>query len=150
MPLHLDLVTHGKAPDSVEENLINDNVIRFLHHYISSVAQLEILLLLQTNAQQAWPLERIVRELRTDPTGTAHELDQLCRNGLLQQDDSKDYFYLPANEELRANVVALAQAYLLRRVTVIGLIFAKPSDGSLRAFSDAFRLRKGPNDGTRS
>ena len=54
----------------MEDNLVNDRVIRFLGEHISSIAQLEILLLLQTNPQHRWSTQSVVRELRTDATGT--------------------------------------------------------------------------------
>jgi hypothetical protein len=56
------------------------------------------------------------------------------------------YHFAPATSELEAGVVAVAQAYLTRRVAVIEMIYARPSD-NLRAFSDAFRLRKEPPSG---
>ena len=127
----------------------NDQVRRFINGHISSVAQLEILLLLQTNPQQKWTVEQIVHELRTGVAGTQQEVNLLSRSGLLQQEGPDRYFYSPSTPELHAAAVAVAQAYLIRRVTVIGLIFAKPPD-SLRAFSDAFRLRKEPPDEPRS
>jgi hypothetical protein len=40
----------------------------------------------------------------------------------------------------------VANAYASHRVTIIGLIFSKPTS-TLKTFADAFRIRKEPNDG---
>ena len=135
--------TDWKQVRSLEDSGITNQVKQFLNDRISSVGQLEMLLLLQTNPKQKWTVAEIARNLRTETGGTQPQLEILVQSGLLNKDDSGAYFYAPANDELHAAAVALAQAYLVRRVTVISLIFAKPPHG-LRAFSDAFRLRKDP------
>jgi hypothetical protein len=53
--------------------------------------------------------------------------------------------YAPRTPDLAGAVEELAQAYADRRVSVIGLIFAKPTD-KLRSFADAFRIRKDRSD----
>jgi hypothetical protein len=127
----------------VEDTGISDQVTHFLDDHISSVAQLETLLLLQTNPQQKWTSADLSREFRTEILGTERQLQSLLDSRLLKKDDAATYFYAPASDALHAAVIALAQAYVIRRITIISLIFAKPSD-NLRAFSDAFRLRKDP------
>lgn len=127
------------------EGMISPQLKQFITDYIDSVSQLEILLLLQTNPQQVWSAEVMARELRIEPTGAAQELTQLAAKGFLAPapDNPATYHYAPRTPELQANVVALAQAYLVRRVTVISLIFSKSTD-KLRVFADAFRIRKEP------
>jgi hypothetical protein len=122
---------------------ISDQVIQFLNDHISSVGQLEMLLLLHANPAQKWTAAQLARELRTEVPGTEPHLQSLLQSGLLNNDDAGAYYYAPATDTLHLAVIALAQAYVIRRVTIISLIFAKPSD-NLRAFSDAFRLRKDP------
>jgi len=122
---------------------INDVVRKFILEHIASVAQLEILLLLQTNPSQTWTPAAIARELRIEPAGAQVQLTALVASGLVTLDPPDNYQFAPHSPELKDAAVALAQAYLVRRVTVIGLIFSKPSD-KIRAFSDAFRLRKDP------
>lgn len=108
------------------------------------MAQLEILLLLQTNPQQSWSSQAVARELRIEPAGASQQLFHLVDSNLVRQLAPEQFVYAPATPELQAGATALAQAYLIRRVTVIGLIFAKPPEppSSIRAFSDAFKLRK--------
>lgn len=125
------------------DDALSNQVKEFIAQYIDSVAQLEILLLLQTNRQQEWSADALARELRIEPTGAANELSQLAARRLLTSipGDPLKYRYDPHNESLDAAVVGVAQAYLVRRVTVISLIFSKPTD-KLRVFADAFRIRK--------
>lgn len=122
---------------------ISPHVEQFIHDHLRSVGQLETLLLLQTNPGQAWQPEQIARELRTEALAARDQLELLAQSGLVKRDEKGAYFYAPANDELREAVVGLAQAYLVRRVTVITLIFEKLPE-KLRAFSDAFRFRKDP------
>jgi hypothetical protein len=127
---------------------VNPLVQQFIQDHISSVAQLEILLLLQTNPQQSWSPQTIARELRIEPAGALQQLMQLAASCLVREHPPQEFVFAPATGELQAAVTALAQEYLIRRVTVIGLIFAKPpappAGAGIRAFSDAFKLRKDP------
>ncbi|HVX86195.1 MAG TPA: hypothetical protein VH253_15535 [Phycisphaerae bacterium] len=134
---------------------ISDRVKRFIATYISSVAQLETLLLLHTNVNQSWSAADIARELRIEAGGAETQLAALVASGLAVRvsdteaaravskpgDTGPRYRYNPGNPDVEADTVALAQAYLIRRVTVVGLIFAKPPD-KVRAFSEAFRFRQ--------
>jgi hypothetical protein len=124
---------------------ISDRLRRFIAQYIHSVAQLEILLLLHTNPSQAWTPADIARELRIEATGAAEQLSLLAAAGLAKNDNPPGappaFHYHAATPDIQADTLALAQAYLIRRVTVIGIIFANPSD-KIRSFSDAFRIRK--------
>jgi hypothetical protein len=125
------------------EEGISEVVERFIQEHIASVAQLEILLLLRTNPSQTWTPTAVARELRIEPTGAKDQLNALVASGLIKFDPPENYQFSTRSPELEAATVAVAQAYLIRRVTVIGLIFGKPSD-KIRAFSDAFKLRKDP------
>ena len=130
----------------MSEPSVNPQVQAFIQDHISSIAQLEILLLLQTNPQQSWSPAGIARELRIEAAGAAQQLSQLAASGLVREISPGEFVFAPASPELQAGVTALAQEYLIRRVTVVGLIFAKPPapPPSIRAFSDAFKLRKDP------
>jgi len=133
----------------LSEPEVNPQVQVFIQDHISSVAQLEILLLLQTNPRQSWSPPAIARELRIEPAGAAGQLAQLVNSGLIREIAPAEFAFAPATPAFQAAVLALAQEYLIRRVTVIGLIFAKPPapPPGIRAFSDAFKLRKDPPNG---
>ncbi|HEX7446969.1 MAG TPA: hypothetical protein VF306_05455 [Pirellulales bacterium] len=124
-------------------NDLPDDVRRFLTGNISSVAQLEVLLLLRSNRDQAWSAEEVGRALYTVPEMMAAQLADLEAKGLLELTDASQpcYRYRPRLDELDAMVGRLAELYKQRRVAVISLMYAEPADKS-RSFADAFRIRK--------
>jgi hypothetical protein len=90
------------------------------------------------------------------------QFSHLCSRGLLtcEPGPPASYRFRPSTPELNAAVADLAKAYADRRVTVISLIYSKPSEKTvlaypakppatdpLKSFSEAFRLRKGPDNG---
>ncbi len=117
----------------------------FIREHLTSVAQLEILLLL--HAQPARPLtaEQVAELLRIDPGWAAVELAKLRDSGLFTAEDAGGYCYRPASTADAQAVDALAKAFATHRVSVITLIFSTPSD-SIGSFADAFKLR-GNDDG---
>jgi hypothetical protein len=50
------------------------------------------------------------------------------------------YRYAPP-PELHRSIAGLVETYRERRVSVINLVYSRPSD-AIRSFADAFRLRK--------
>jgi hypothetical protein len=128
----------GPIPDSVRE---------FIATYIGSVVQLETLLLL-VRSRKPWTASEVARELRIEIEGAAAQLWELAQNGLLvSMNSSKEprFQLAPAALRLEEVMQQLAHSYEDRRVTVISLIYSKPSD-TIRVFADAFRLRKGDNE----
>ena len=122
---------------------IPPHVRAFIAAHVGSVVQLETLLMLHAAPAREWEPEEVARDLRINRTWAEAQLDALWQQGLVIRTESttpKRYQYGPA-PETKKDIDGLAAAYAERRVTVIGLIFAKPAD-SLRAFSDAFRIRR--------
>ena len=125
---------------------IPPDVRAFIADYLDSVVQLETLLMLHGAPERHWDADDLARDLRIERGWAQGQLDGLCEQGLAACGDSAEgggrrYRYAPASAAMRSAVAGLAKAYAERRVTVISLIFAKPAD-NLRAFSDAFRIRK--------
>ncbi len=142
----------------MNEGEVSHEVRGFIAGHVTSVVQLETLLLLAADAARAWTADQVAASLRIDPVWASSQMDGLCHQGLAARSGvpPHQYHYAPHDEPTRAAVSALAKAYLERRVTVIGLIFAPPpetprheaarpetprTDG-VRAFADAFRLRR--------
>jgi hypothetical protein len=126
-------------------------VKRFLHDCITSAAQLEALLLLAEQAHTDWTATEVSAELRSNPSHMTAVLTELHAAGLLAATDAsadKDteqeirYRYQPASEPQARAVEALAKAYRERRHSVLAVIYSPREPDSLRAFSDAFRLRR--------
>src|SRR5262245_58387756 len=118
---------------------VADPVKRFIVDSISSVVQLEALLLLRAS-ERAWTVDELSRELRIDRDGVAAQLDPLVDAVLARDPAAVAYRYQPQSAAVASVIDALAAGYAERRVTIIGLIYSKPAE-SIRVFADAFRIR---------
>lgn len=120
-----------------------EEIRQFLLRYIDSVEQLEVLLLLHQNPSTDWTAESVARHLYREPTSVGRRLGVLRLLGLLQASDDPEptFRYAPRSEAIHATVGRLAAAYAERRVTILGLLASKPMD-HVRAFADAFRIRR--------
>src|SRR5688572_15327976 len=125
-----------------------ETVQAFVASHIDSAVQLELLLLLHRTRGTSWDPSRVATELKIDAGWAASQLARLREQGLLRCSAQPPlvYEYGPGTADLDEAVAALATAYADRRVSVISLIYSKPTD-NLRAFADAFRLRKERPDG---
>jgi hypothetical protein len=140
----------------VVDDGIPARVKQLITDHVDSVMQLEVLLLLAGQAGQAarvWTAAELAQQMRVDAAWVDSTLRGMTGKGLVAVTDASgggsgaapQFRYEPRTAELGAAVNELAEAYADRRVTVIGLIFAKPTD-KLRSFADAFRLRKDRTD----
>jgi predicted transcriptional regulator len=125
----------GEFPADVEQ---------FLLQNITSVDQLEVLLLLRSEPATSWSPAAVSRELATQPEAAAQRLADLQALHLVEavEGPERGYRYAPGTGAQRSAVDRLAQVYRERRVAVITLIYSKPLN-QVQAFADAFRLRKG-------
>jgi len=125
------------------EEPIPESVRRFIIEHINSVESLEVLLHLSSGTIREHTAEEVSRTLCTSLESAKARLYELYRSKLLARVEtatSLKYRFDPAAPG--ASVVAeLEKVYKTRRVSVISFIYSNPTD-PLRAFSDAFRLRK--------
>jgi hypothetical protein len=124
----------------VGETGVSTSVRGFIASHIVSVAQLEVLLLLRAASDKEWTATEVARALVTQPEAAAGWLEDLRQRGLAIQSEDR-YRYAPVSVELDQIVDDLAESYAKYRVAVVGLIFAKPSEGVTR-LADAFRIRR--------
>jgi hypothetical protein len=124
----------------VMDDAFSNDVREFIGKHIHSVAQLEILLMLRSEPTRYWSADEITKKLYLQLQMTERLLLNMVQRGFAVQSDS-GFRYHPANSSDRGAIDRLAQVYHERRVAVTAEIFSKPID-SLRAFSDAFRMRK--------
>jgi DNA-binding IclR family transcriptional regulator len=123
----------------VPENSLPPEVERFIARYISSVEELEILLLLRRR-RESWTDESVARELRVDRGSAARRLEGLNEQRLVERQGTAFNYSLVG--DLDRDVEALARCYAERRVSVITFIFSQPTD-RLKSFADAFRFKGG-------
>ena len=120
-----------------------DDVARFLSAHIDSVEQLEVLLLLHRAGESAWTPGMVAAALYTQPASAARRLASLCDHGLLEQvvEEPPAYRYVAESPEHGELISTLADTYRERRVAVVTAIATNPME-NVRAFSDAFRIRR--------
>lgn len=121
-------------------NGLPDDVHRFIYQHVASVEQLEVLLLAR-RSPRTWSAQDMARELYSHPSSIAGRFQSLRAAGLMRETASGDFQYAPISAELDAIVARVDDAYRERRVAVISAI-ASRSVENMKAFSDAFRIRK--------
>ncbi len=114
---------------------------QFAANYISSVEQLEILALFQSNPQKSWTVKEIYRHIQSSEASVASCLEAFAKNGLIALQPDGNYRLSPRTPELARCIAELTKAYRERRVSVIEMIYDRPSD-VIQDFADAFKLRK--------
>ena len=124
---------------------VSDEARRLIAQHITSVEQLEILLLLRRHPERTWKVGEVGEQIRTSEASAAHRLTDLADRGLIVA-NGDGYRYQPPSHEAERAIASLAEAYAERRYTVIDLIFSKPID-NLRVYADAFRFRRDDDTG---
>jgi hypothetical protein len=137
---------HLGGPRGIRKRILSDlpdDIQNFIAINISSVAQLELLLLLRAEADREWSADDVSQALRAAASGMAGQLEDLEAKGLLYVTHSPEsrFRYRPRDAEQDAVVARLADLYRERRVAVISLIYSERIDKA-RSFADAFRIRK--------
>jgi len=132
----------------VSEHGVDQQVAGFLVDHIDSVLELELLLFLRERGARHWTAAELAHELKVDPAWAGEQLAKFHARGLLARTDETGatYRYAPQSPQLDATVASVAAAYATHRVSIIGLIFSKPTS-TLKTFADAFRIRKDKSDG---
>ena len=120
---------------------IPDDVRRLIVQHIHSVEQLEVLLVFAAAPGRDFGSDDVARELVTSADSVAARIADLAQRGFLRPAGGGRFRYDDGDRQRVAAVSALAETYARRRVSVISLIFSKPSE-NIVTFADAFRLRK--------
>jgi hypothetical protein len=117
-------------------------IAQFIQQHIESLAQLETLLLLKGEPQRSWDAAAVAQALYTSPEECAANLAALAAAGFLEAaPEATRYRYCTDDAARRELIDTLQEVYRQRRVTVIELIYSKPSS-RVQTFADAFRLRQ--------
>lgn len=109
----------------------------FVNKYITSVEQIEVLLILFANPDREWSIHEISAILRSSPLSITSRLEALEQSGLARG-DGEGYRYASSGGS-HEMVEMLQDEYGARRFSVIELVFSRPD--AARSFADAFRFK---------
>lgn len=121
-----------------------DDVLRFLDSNIESIDQLEILRVLAEQANDEWSANNLAQKIQAGAPATIAHLTAMQARGLLAvevRDEAVYARYGPSTPELDKRIVAALASYREKPVSMIKYVYARAAE-SLRAFADAFKLRK--------
>jgi hypothetical protein len=127
----------GRSPVSS----LPDDVQLFLYQHISSVEQLEVLLITRRSPGRSWSAAEMADELYSHPSSINQRFQALLGAKVMRETAPGHFQYAPESSELDATIGRIDTMYQERRVAVISLIASKPNE-SVKAFSDAFRIRR--------
>jgi hypothetical protein len=125
-------------------DLIPDDVKRFINEKIDSVAELEGLLLLRRKREIEWTAETLSQELYTNREQAGKVLTALHLLGFLAVravNKKPKYQYQPVSAELGMLADRIDEVYSKYLIPVTNLIHSKPPN-KIQKFADAFRFRK--------
>lgn len=115
----------------------------FVNKNITSVEQIEVLLLLHANPERVWSTGEISATLRSSSYAIESRMPGLVAARLARAAGG-GYQYAAAGGA-HAFVQMLQQEYSARRFSVIDLVFSKSDP--LQSFAEAFRLKEEDSDG---
>jgi DNA-binding transcriptional ArsR family regulator len=122
---------------------IPEDARRFLDSQIDSIDQLEILRVLAEEPGRERPVADLAGAVQARPDAAAAHLAALSARGLIASKavDGETYYRHGPRPEFAAPLEQLLRLYRERPVTMIKLVYAGANE-RLRAFADAFKLRK--------
>jgi hypothetical protein len=121
----------------------SDELRVFLQQRLASIDQIDVILLLRSDASRSWTATEVAKELAMAPEPAAMRLFLLASAGLIVFEASgvPRYRYVVLDAEVEPLVQELATAYATSRDAVLALVDTRPPD-TLRSFADAFKLKK--------
>lgn len=123
---------------------IPERVRELVHERVPSMDHIELLLLLVEHPDRQWSVDELATELRRPPAAVREDAEGLAASGLAARPAGASparYAYAPEDARLRTAVDELVELYRRRPVTLVRLIYSRPSR-SVASFANAFRLRK--------
>jgi hypothetical protein len=139
----------GKAPLSDDYD-IPSAARDLIQERIHSIEALEVVLALRERRERVVTAGDLSASLRISASSVESALSELCEGGLVACERGTAR-YQPSSGELESAVEALVQAYEHHRVEILVLIsknaIGRVRNDALRTFAEAFRVRKGKDDG---
>lgn len=125
------------------ENELSEEIRSFIKQYITSLEQLEILLLLSKEPERSWTVQQVFNITQSNLTSIAERLKNLALAGFLVMEDKSVaiFRFQPNSAEIAGHVAALQRAYAASKYKVVEAIFSAPQSQA-RQFADSFKIRK--------
>jgi hypothetical protein len=122
---------------------ISEEIKNFLAKNIHTIEELETLLLLADAPDNLWTAQYVAQRIQSDEVTAATLLEALKERKFLisKKMPGLVYQFSPDSKEARDVIHTLVVVYKEKRIQVLQLIVEK-SDDRLRAFSDAFKMRR--------
>ncbi len=133
----------GEGPKSLMtygRRLTEQETLAFARRAFRSVWMLELLLLLCRDANRSWRTSELVTALRANTRIVSESLAELINLDCVTQEDADRYRFRPASPTLAESVMALAELYTRKPVSVVREIITAPND-KIQIFADAFRFK---------
>jgi hypothetical protein len=130
------------------DQVIPEDVYRFIWEKIDSVAQLEALLQLRASPERDWDALMLAERLYISREDAQHLIQELDEEGFVIPSPyvPGSVRYARGKREFDALLEKTADIYARFLVPVTRLIHSKPKS-RVQKFADAFRVRKDRNDG---
>jgi hypothetical protein len=121
---------------------VSERLKTFLEQRLSSLDQIEVVLLLRADPARSWTAPEVAAALGTAPESAAMRLFLLASGGLIAFEPSAipRYRYVGADAELHAMLEELSEVFGTHREDLL-VALQSPRD-PIRSFSDAFKLKK--------
>lgn len=123
---------------------IPSTIKQFLYLNIDAVDQLEVLRLVVGDPQKEHSSLALAHELHISLEAVEQHITALDGRGLLKVTENQPLAcrHGPHSAELESQVQQLLKTYLERPVTLIKMVYEKPTEQQIKSFADAFRLKK--------
>jgi len=123
---------------------IPEDLARFVRESVDRLETLDLLLLLQSS-ERGWSVQQLKAEMRSSEMSVELGLGILCARGLVVKENDA-YLFHPKSPVLEKMTLDLAACYPERRAAVIEAIYSRSGE-AVRGFADAFRIKKGGDNG---
>jgi hypothetical protein len=124
-------------------NELSGELSLFIKQYITSLEQLEILLLLFKEPNRAWTIEQVFKVTQTNPDSVAKRLTGMVQSGFLVGEDAaaSTFRFEPRTHEIRQHMSELQRAYAVSKYKIIEAIFSAPQSPA-QQFADSFKIKR--------
>ena len=121
---------------------VSESLRNFLQQRLSSLEQIEIVLLLRSEPGRSWTAPDVAAQLGSAPEAAAMRLFLLASSGLIVFEPAglPRYRYEAGDPAIDSFLEELAEAYENDRAAVSAVISGPPDP--VKSFADAFKLKK--------